>query len=42
MIFNQLKGGVCILPADVVAKLGQRVGDAFNSNKEVILFTENQ
>lgn len=27
--------------ADVVAKLGQRAGDAFSSNKEIIAFSEN-
>lgn len=43
MIFQSAERsrGLYSSTADVVAKLGQRAGDAFNSNKEVILFAEN-
>lgn len=43
MIFDsaQRSRGAYLATADVVAKLGQRAGDAFSSNDETIAFAEN-
>ncbi len=43
MIFQSAERsrGLYTVTADVVAKLGQRAGDAFNSNRETIAFAEN-